>query len=71
LYSLFKIKALIYKAIQLINKATLEYIKDKKYWNTGIFTKSDITKILKYTKAVLEPGEMGFKPLLANNLKAG
>jgi hypothetical protein len=55
----------------LINKATLEYIKDKKYWNTGIFTKSDITKVLKYTKAISEPGELGFKPLLANNLKAG
>jgi hypothetical protein len=49
----------------------LEYIKNKKYWNTGIFTKLDITKVLKYTKAVSEPGELVFKPLLANNLKAG
>jgi hypothetical protein len=49
----------------------LEYIKDKKYWNISIFTKSDITKILKYTKAVSEPGELVFKPLLANNFKAG
>jgi hypothetical protein len=55
----------------LINEAILEYIKDKKYWNTGIFTELDITKVLKYTKAVLEPGELVFKPLLANNLKAG
>jgi hypothetical protein len=55
----------------LINKATLEYIKDKKYWNTGIFTESDITKVFKYTKAVSESGELVFKPLLANNLKAG
>jgi hypothetical protein len=70
LYSLFKIKASVYKAIQLINKATLEYIKDKKYWNTGIFTELDITKVFKYTKAVSEPGELVFKPLLANNLKA-
>ena len=70
LYSFFKIKALIYKAIQLINKATLEYIKNKKYWNTSIFTKSDITKVLKYTKAILESGELEFKLLLANNLKA-
>jgi hypothetical protein len=54
----------------LINKATLEYIKDKKYWNTNIFTKSDITKVFKYTKAISEPGELVFKPLLANNLKA-
>jgi hypothetical protein len=71
LYSLFKTKALIYKAIQLINKATLEYIKDKKYWNTSIFTKSDIIKVLKYIKAISEPRELVFKPLLANNLKAG
>jgi hypothetical protein len=49
----------------------LEYIKNKKYWNTGIFTKSDIIKIFKYTKAVSEPKELGFKPLLANNLKTG
>jgi hypothetical protein len=71
LYSLFKTKASVYKAIQLINKATLEYIKDKKYWNTGTFTKSDITKAFKYTEAVSEPGELVFKPLLADNLKAG
>jgi hypothetical protein len=49
----------------------LKYIKDKKYWNTNIFTESDITKVLKYTKAVSEPGELGFKLLLANNLKTG
>ena len=49
----------------------MEYIKDKKYRNTGIFTKSDITKVLKYTKTVSEPEELVFKPLLANNLKAG
>ena len=55
----------------MINKATLEYIKNKKYWNTGIFTELDITKVLKYTKAVSEPGELVFKPLLADNLKAG
>jgi hypothetical protein len=48
----------------------LEYIKDKKYWNTGIFTKLDIIKVFKYTKAISEPGELVFKPLLANNLKA-
>ena len=48
----------------------MEYIKDKKYWNTSIFTKLDITKILKYTKAISEPKELVFKPLLANNLKA-
>ena len=48
----------------------MERIKDKKHWNTGIFTKSDITKVLKHTKAVLEPGGLEFKPLLANNLKA-
>jgi hypothetical protein len=48
----------------------LEYIKDKKYWNTNIFTKSDITKVFKYTKAVSESRELVFKPLLANNLKA-
>jgi hypothetical protein len=71
LYSLFKTKALVYKAIQLINEATLEYIKDKKYWNTGIFTESNITKALKYTEAVSEPGELVFKPLLADNLKTG
>jgi hypothetical protein len=69
LYFFFKIKALVYKAIQLINKAILEYIKDKKYWNTSIFTKSDITKIFKYTKAISEPGKLGFKPILANNFK--
>ena len=55
----------------MINKATLEYIKNKKYWNINIFTKSDIIKVLKYTKAVSEPGELVFKPLLADNLKAG
>jgi hypothetical protein len=55
----------------LINKATLEYIKDKKYWNTSIFTELDITKVFKYTKAVSESGELVFKPLLANNFKAG
>jgi hypothetical protein len=55
----------------LINKATLEYIKNKKYWNTSIFTKSDITKTFKYTKAISEPRELVFKPLLANNFKAG
>jgi hypothetical protein len=71
LYSLFKIKALVYKAIQLINEATLEYIKDKKYWNTDIFTELDITKVLKYTKAVSESRELVFKPLLADNLKNG
>ena len=49
----------------------MEYIKDKKYWNTGIFTELDITKVLKYTKAISEPRELVFKPLLANNLKAG
>jgi hypothetical protein len=49
----------------------LEYIKDKKYWNTSIFTELDITKVFKYTKAISEPGELVFKPLLANNLKAG
>jgi hypothetical protein len=49
----------------------LEYIKNKKYWNTGIFTKSDIIKVLKYTETVSEPGELVFKPLLADNLKAG
>jgi hypothetical protein len=54
----------------LINKAILEYIKDKKYWNTSIFTKSDIIKVFRYIKAVSEPRELVFKPLLADNLKA-
>jgi hypothetical protein len=48
----------------------LKYIKNKKYWNTNIFTKLNITKVLKYIKAILEPKELVFKLLLANNLKA-
>jgi hypothetical protein len=71
LHSLFKIKASVYKAIQLINEATLKCVKDKKYWNTGIFTELDVTKALKYTEAVSKPKELEFKLLLANNLKAG
>jgi hypothetical protein len=70
LHSFFKIKALVYKAIQLINKAILKYIKDKKYWNTSIFAKLDITKALKYIEAVSESEELKFKLLLVNNLKA-
>jgi hypothetical protein len=71
LYSLFKTKASVYEAIQLINEATLEHIKDKKHWNTGTFAESDVTKALKHTEAISEPGELVFKPLLANDLKAG
>ena len=48
----------------------MKYIKNKKYWNTSIFTKLDITKILKYTKAISESRELVFKLLLANNFKA-
>jgi hypothetical protein len=70
LHSLFKTKASVREAIQLINEATLERVKDKKYWNTGTFAKSDVTKALKRAKAVSEPGELEFKSLLANDLKA-
>jgi hypothetical protein len=48
----------------------LEYIKNKKYWNTSIFTKLDIIKIFKYIKAISKPKKLGFKLLLANNFKA-
>jgi hypothetical protein len=56
--------------MQLINEATLERVKGKKHWSTSTFTKSDITKALKLIKAISGPGELAFKPLLANNLKA-
>jgi hypothetical protein len=71
LHSLFKTKASVREAIQLINEATLERVKDKKHWNAGTFAESDVTKALKRAEAVSEPGELVFKPLLADDLKAG
>jgi hypothetical protein len=68
LYFLFKIEALVYKAIELINKATLNWARGKKAWNYRIFTKSNISKVLKYTKDILVFRELSFKLLLANKL---